>query len=380
MRRILGISDRWLLFSAMLVSALLFLSCEHRPLEEIGNTHYVRVYIDEEIPNVTKGIYNPEYENPVLEFPSVMRAVLYDKNTGAMVAERYLQESGRDGRGYYLDGYIMAPPGDYRFMAYNFGTETTQLWNENDYLQSEAYTGEISKMLYGRFPRSYDELQGMKIVYDPDHLWVAAEESVRIVMHEGSFIDTLHTAGGDCFTAETIVKSYYVQIKVLGIQYISSASVTLSGMAGSKWLCNRNMNEDNPVCLYFEMKSGPHTKVMVNGDENGEKTGNDGSGESGETATEIATIYATFNTFGKLPDKESELVITFEFIKTDGTTQVASFTITPVFYTEDGMERQWLLLDKYFDSITITPPDIGSGGGFAPGVDDWEDENADVVI
>ena len=39
-------------------------SCEKRPLMEISNTHYVRVYVDETILNVTTGFYNDAYNRP----------------------------------------------------------------------------------------------------------------------------------------------------------------------------------------------------------------------------------------------------------------------------------------------------------------------------
>ena len=42
--------------------ALSLMSCEHRPLETPLNARYVRVYIDEDIKNVTCGFYNEAYE------------------------------------------------------------------------------------------------------------------------------------------------------------------------------------------------------------------------------------------------------------------------------------------------------------------------------
>ena len=39
-------------------------SCEHRELSDVNNMHYVRVYLDEDIKNVTTGIYNEAYDRP----------------------------------------------------------------------------------------------------------------------------------------------------------------------------------------------------------------------------------------------------------------------------------------------------------------------------
>ena len=44
------------------VILLLAASCERRPMVELSNTHYVRVYVSEDIKNVTTGFYNEEDE------------------------------------------------------------------------------------------------------------------------------------------------------------------------------------------------------------------------------------------------------------------------------------------------------------------------------
>ena len=130
-------------------------SCEHRPLRDPDFTtaKYVRIYIDEHIKNITEGFYATDVEAPDFVEPGVMRVVLCDVNTGQMVSERYLQHTGRDERGYYLDGYIGAPEGDYRLMVYNFGTETTQLKVEGNCFGTEGYTNHISMQYYPKLPR-----------------------------------------------------------------------------------------------------------------------------------------------------------------------------------------------------------------------------------
>ena len=131
--------------AAILLSGLLA-SCEQRELVDMGNTHYVRVYIDEHIKNVTEGIYNDKFDNPELVPPIVMKAALYDENSGEKVADRFLQNVGKDTRGYYVDGYLIAPPGRYKFMVYSFETEKTRFSNENNYSTVDAYTYPISRL------------------------------------------------------------------------------------------------------------------------------------------------------------------------------------------------------------------------------------------
>ena len=91
------------------LTTLFVVSCERRPLLEISNTHYLRVYIDEEIKNVTCDYYNPYYKQPVYKAPDVMRVVLADPISGNVKAERYLRNKGKDEKGTYegkTDNYI----------------------------------------------------------------------------------------------------------------------------------------------------------------------------------------------------------------------------------------------------------------------------------
>ena len=116
------------------------------------------------------------------------------------------------------------------------------------------------------------------------------------------------------------------------------------------------MNEDHPINLYFTMYySGAQQRIID------------------EKAVEV--LYATFTTFGKIPELTSELTLNFEFSKSDGSTQVETIDLTETFKTQLAIENQWLLLDK---EITISKP-VGSGG-IDPGVDGWKEEEADLPM
>lgn len=91
-----------------LLLCTLFAGCERRPLVDVGNTHYVRVYLDEELKNVTTGFYDPTLAKPEYKTPGMLRVVLYDAASGKVAAERYLRNRGTDARGDYFDGYIVA--------------------------------------------------------------------------------------------------------------------------------------------------------------------------------------------------------------------------------------------------------------------------------
>ena len=285
---------------------VLLAGCERRPLVELTDLHYVRVYIDEELKNVTTGFYNENHARPEYESPDVLRVTLSDPTTDQVVAERYLRDRGSDGR--------------YNLLAYNFGTTSSILRGEHTYSDAEAYTNEIASHLLNNLPSRGDR-SDERIVYDPDHLIVARCEGVEVPLR--TYIDTLRTASGDYFMGQSIVKSYYLQIRVKGIQWVSSAVSLLTGISGSARLHDGGVNEDDPVTLYIEMRR---------------------SDEPSRT-DDTAVIYATFGMFGRLPDANNKLEVSFDFLTRDGRALSHEFDITSKFDEPDAVEHQWLLLD-----------------------------------
>ena len=284
---------RFMLFMTGCLSFFMYLltGCEHRPLidpEYLQNRRFVRIYLDEEIRNVSFGFYNEAFPKPEYHTPEVMRVVLCDEATGHVKYEAYLKDKGTDERGNYLQGYITAAPGNYRMLTYNFDTESVHLYNEYVYDQMYAYTNKISDELYKHLSsvKKSTKEADWKIVYEPDHFFVENGGMLQVE----NWTDTLHVQGGRHFTATTCVKSYYLQVEVKGAQKVNSAVALLSGMAGSVKLAGRQMRVEDPVAVHFGLHNG---------------TDKDDSKK--------VVAYATFNTFGKLEEQENYLNITFEF-------------------------------------------------------------------
>lgn len=338
--------------------ALLFMlvSCHHRPLQDPSNLHYVRIYLDEEIKNVTCGFYNEELPRPEYSRPTVMRVVLADPETDVIVAERYLQNRGSDERGNYIDGYINAPGGTYNLLTYSFGSAVTQVRNERSFYQMEAYTNAISDHYLQYIPSSRLDMDNSRIVNCPEHIFHEVAEPVTI--HPNVDVDTLRNASGDYFSAHTMVHSYYLQVRVQGFEWIRTAVSMLSGVADSKVMHEHEYIEmAEPVQVFFPMNYADKQRT---------------------SESTSATLYTTFNTFGKLPDVPSIYTLSFEFVRSDGTSQVEQIDITHLFDTPAGRDHRWLIIE---DDIVISPPEGGgNGGGMSPGVDAWTDVESDVQI
>lgn len=339
-------------------------SCQMRDLMDMSNTHYVRVYVDEQIKNVTTGFYDETNVRPVYEAPDVLRVMLADPETGNVKTERYLRNKARDEKGLYYDGYIIADPGEYTLLAYNFDTESTVIRNANNHKDLLASTNEIPSHFKTKIPsratKSQDEAPE-EIVYDPDHLFAANCGSVVIPYTDQ--IDTLLTEEGEHFHARTVVTSYFMQVRVKGIQYASSSVGLLTGMSGSFRVNDGTIKTDHPVTIYFEMLPGAGSAAGMR-----------------RSADQEAIIYTTFGTFGKLPEMKNELEITFDFLTVYGEPYSEAIDITDVFAKPEAIENHWLLIDHV---IEIPPPPEGEGsdgGGFNPSVDEWENIETDIQI
>ena len=381
MRR--SLMEGWMLLAICLIGVV---SCEHRELVDVGNTHYVRVYIDDHLLNVTEGFYNEALDKPIHVLPTVMRVVLCNPGDGRVVAERYLQNVGHDERGYFMDGYIISPVGEFKLMAYNFGTETTQIRNESNYYLAEAFTNNVSSRVPGSDFPGIGSLNQQPVVYDPDHLYVISEQMVNIKPSHD--IDSLKTVDGEFFVAKSIVKSYFLQINLRGAQWVSSTSGMISGMARTSTLYNRTPNRHHPAIVYFPMKKGPEEAIDYVSPELSEviHTSNNRLDNADRYDMPVdrdkpqdAILYTTFNTFGQLQEHANLFMISMEIVKTDGTIQTEVFDISQSFMTPEAINHQWIILKRWIE-VFKPKPKPGGGGGFTPGVDDWIDEDIEIEI
>ena len=337
----------------------LLAGCEHRPLLDPNNKHYIRIYLDEHIRNVSFGFYDETHKKPDYKTPSVMRVTLSDTQTGEVMSENFLYEKGIDEKGTYIHGYVQAAPGTYNVLAYNFDTESTHVKHQNDYERMEVYTNPVNEEVRNRlqYVRSVAESRAEVVRYEPDHFFVTTIDDVTLETVNRS--DTIWAGKPQEHpVAETVVKTYYMQVNVKGVEHVRSAVALITGMAGSVTLHNRAMVSDNPSTIYFNLQNG---RAASKGSE------------------EMTTIgYGTFNTFGKLPEVEGYIEITFEFHTTDNKVQTETIRVTDMFETEQVKEKQWIIIDKV---IEIVPPVGGEiSGGMNPGVGEWQQIEGQITI
>jgi len=327
-----------------IVSALLLAACDstiHEYPHQFNDEIEVRIVLNtDDVSNVTCDIYNPDLLRPSMT-SEMMRVLFYSPKSGhvaeqCFITKKMLTDDGRE----MIYGKAHLPPGDYIMLAYNFDVETVLTENESELSEINAFTPEIPDVLYRLFQAGAES----PVFRQPEHLLVARRD-VRI-----EETDHLQVVEAE---ARTVIDTYYLQIRVQGLEYASTAKATLSGMSPSnRFGVNERSTDDSKIM--FDLTGGTDPRL-------------DGSNKD--------VLCTLFNTFGKI-DAVSNLTVRFDIITHDGTQFVKTLDIDPVFLTEDARKRHWLLIDYVLD----IPEPRHPGGGFDPSITEWDEIHDDIEI
>ena len=353
-----------LLAVAMVIS---FASCERRPLVDPSETVRIRIKVNvKAVTNVntnirtsvhmysgTESLWQPKLDQLN---PSMMRVLVYDPDTDRLLLQKFISSTTVDEDGQKVfAGDLGIGHGNYNFLVYNFDTPTTQVSEENKESTILAYTGEISSTMRAKIlgtKGDEDDYAGISIHYEPEHLLVANERNVRISPHDTMVV--IQTV------ANTVVDSYYLQVRVKGLKFASTATAVISGLSPSNHIGLNERTVDPSAAVVFDMQKGYDSSIE---DENQD------------------VLCAVFNTFGKIEDISSNLYVTFSVYDIAGNLRQYTANLDEVFDSELCKKYHWLIIND--EIIDIPDPGTnpsGEGGGFQPQVDDWEEEVGEIAI
>ena len=316
---------------------VLLTSCRHRMLYEGRRLHYIRIYIDEKIANTTDGFYRPNFVRPEYHFPHLMRVIVCEKHGGSLIEEQFLRTVHQDAQGRYFDGFLSLDAGSYLLLAYNYDTQRSVLKNEDNYFAIEAFT---------HHKEQHPSTKDTHLM--PDDLFVAQSSQVEI--KPCIAMDTVYNSSHQFFEARSCVKSYFLGCSVEGLEWVRSVSATLSGMRSNVRLHNTDLEEYPPTRIYFELN------------------------EHRDTLQQREMIYTTFQTFGKT-HSDQHLVLDLDFELMGHRHQHERIDLGDLFSTSDALTHQWLILPH---KIKIKEPQ--NGEGMNPDIDNWEDDQQEIII
>ena len=306
----------------VLMLAMLFCSCERRPLTEADYEVMVNITLDKNIVNYT-----------VDKDPTLMRCVFYDSNSGNYVTQAFLPPEG---------GIVnLIPSKTYNILVYNFDTESTWLKEETSYQRIYASTSLIPDSFRTKLRSRSTKGDEEQIVYDPDHLFVGRLNNVFVPsrsVHADMFVIDIE--------AKSAVQSWRIEADtVTGVENIGSIAGVITSLARKSFIGLGTLSEEI-ASIYFD-------NPVV--DENGHLT-------------------ASFNTFGRNPECVEDQELSLVFIDVAGKGRTFTFTVTEQMINN---KEQVIRLNAEID---IPKPMNDSAGGFVPKVDEWDDVNTDIHL
>lgn len=297
---------------------LLLTSCEHKDLcYEHSDTIRIQVVFD--------------WKNAPDATPETMRLYLFPAGGDKPQAYEFTD---------YRGGYINVPAGRYKALCVNSDTESVLYRGIESFDRFEAYAPDgVLNVRSSSFPRA-EGTSDERIARSPDRFYSARLEDVRIDLSQENQAITLYPEASVCRYRITITD-------VSNLKYISSDGISgaLSGMSGGL-LAGRNELTSDPVTVPFGMIS-------------------DG----------ISTLTADFLTFGQTGPGGPIHKLVIYAIMSDGSKNYYTFDVT----------RQ---IDEAADPHDVhirleglpLPKPIVNGGGFHPGLDEWENIDIDVPM
>ncbi len=343
---------RWIYLVVWLLVAGVVSSCVRRDLLDPDLSAELRVHlVTEGVNNVTCNIYNEALTPPRLTSEK-LRTIVYNAEGNSVLSQGFLSRKSYDERGYeVLSEPVAISSGNYRLVSFNFDVVQTLIDQEGSFETIRASALEIPSNYYTRFGTRADESE--RIYFQPDHLMVARDAELEIENHvEKKVID---------LDAHTVVDTYYLQIRITGAEHMAQQAppvAYLSGLSPWNYIGENRREESVGSSVYIELQQSTDPRI---------------EGENRDV------ICALVNTFGKIPDSESELTVTFSVLTRDGQIHQKVVDMRPIFEREEARLYHWLLIDEVWEIPEPIFPDE-PGGGFSPEVNDWEDVEDTIAI
>lgn len=341
-----------------LIRALLGLSvltlapvaCERRPLYDPEERIRISVEVDvDNISNVTCDIYNPKLEVPDLT-TDMMRVLVYGPTSKALLTQGFISEKSTAANGHQvISGTIEVGYGDFDIVSFNFDTPTTTTRDENAEGSLTAYTDEIPASVKASYLTKATDFAALPAYYDPEHLFVSREMGYHISQRDT--LVTIYTQ------ARTIIDTYYIQIRIAGLQNVANATGVVSGLSPSNAFV-ANVRATSPSSgIYFDLSKSTDEHL---------------AGENKDV------ICALFNTFGKIDSATSDVLFTVTDV--NGEVHQKTVNLDTIFKSEDAIKHHWLLIDEIWEIDVPDPTPGTSSGGFQPEVGDWESQEGGIDL
>lgn len=332
---------RRFLFVLSVLLLALSASCRRIPLHEPETGVYLRMSLDPALDPAMTALpdldAHPELLDKVTgKTPEIVHACFYDAVGHQLVKEDFLPAKG---------GFVDVPAGVYDVVVYGLGTEVTQVSGTETRGGSFAFTSATGSRvsmqdLSGKADKEEADVQ--TAIFEPDHLFVGRIAGAQVPVHPTDAETVVLSAELSRLTESWILEI----VDVEGADRIRKASAYITGQAAGRFLWD-GRTSNHPCALEFE------TEIDV---------------------TE-GRLFAVFNTFGKYPQYETDVIVNVLVTLESGNRCRYVFDVTDQWLNPDNTAHRIVVKDP----VEIPGSDFG-GGGFDPIVNDWDGEVIPVII
>ena len=323
----------------LLTGLLLATGCHRIPLHERASGVYLKLNLHQEIDPAMAALLDfdarPELKDKVLgKTPELVRACFYDAVSHELVAEDFVPAEG---------GFVDVPAGVYDVVVYGLGMEMTQVIGTETRAGGYSFTSPTGvKVKMGAPTKADEETSEQAVVFEPDHLFVGKIAGANVSMRPAEASETaVLTAEMERISESWILKV----IDIEGAERIQKADVYITGQAAGRYLWDARTS-NHPCALSFE-----------------------------GTVDATGQIFAVFNTFGRYPEPEPDVIVNVLVTTTGGNRCRFVYDVTDQWLNPDNSAHLILI-----DELMEIPGDDFDGGGFEPVINDWDDEVIDIIV
>ena len=334
-------SKRLFLVLSVLLLAL-STGCQRIPLYEAEAGVYLRLSVDTALDPAVEALLDfdarPELLDKVAgKTPELVRACFYDAVSHELVKEDFLPAQG---------GFVDVPAGVYDVVVYSLGTEATQVSGTETRAGAYAFTSPTgSRVKMQGVSSKADEEDGtdeQPVVFEPDHLFVGRIAGAMVPVRPAD-AETIVLAA----ELSRLSESWILEVaEVEGAERIRKAEVYLTGQAADRYLWD-GRTSNHACALGFE------TEIDV---------------------TE-GRLCAVFNSFGKCPQLETDVIVNLLVTTENGSRIRYVYDVTDQWLNPDNAADRFV-----FEGPVDIPGDDYQGGGFEPVVNEWDGEAIPVII
>lgn len=321
----------------------LAVGCSRIPLHEQGSGVFFRISVDQSLDPSMEAYLS---EGPssrdkfVGKMPEMVRVCFYDVVSHDLVSEDFLPAGG---------GFVDIESGVYDVILYSLGTEVTQVSGTEKRAGAYAFTDATGVRVRPQSAQAKDDeiydrvsTQEQPVIFEPDHLFVGKLSGAVVPVRPEDAETVILSAELSRLSESWTVEIPYIE----GAERIQSAEVYITGQADGRFLWD-GRTTGHPCAIALES----------------------------EFDIREGKIRSVFNTFGKYPQADSDVLVMVLVTTNSGIRCLYVYDATDQWLNPDNTTHRLL-----FDETMVIPDDDYEGGGLDPVVIGWDGEEITVII